>query len=164
MDFGATKWSLSKLSVCWSCVFSYRINCLCGGISALQNLQRTICFLLLAGTIWSLLHLGQVRLRLSIVLITTLIIGFINFLPFQFSTFRTTFARNRIASGIMTNSRISLTTPKIFNLFPSRQSRNWRMTNCGIASGFAFGYDPTGRSVFFSKIDRIPLTLNPAMA
>ncbi len=27
------------------------------------------------------------------------------------------------------------------------------MTNDGIASGFAFGYDPTGRSVFF-KIDR----------
>jgi hypothetical protein len=26
---------------------------------------------------------------------------------------------------------------------------------CGIASGFAFGYDPTGRSVFSIKIDRI---------
>ena len=29
-----------------------------------------------------------------------------------------------------------------------------RMSNDGIASGFASGYDPTGRSVFF-KIDRI---------
>jgi hypothetical protein len=28
------------------------------------------------------------------------------------------------------------------------------MSKGGIASGFAFGYDPTGRSVFF-KIDRI---------
>jgi hypothetical protein len=28
-----------------------------------------------------------------------------------------------------------------------------RMSKGGIASGFAFGYDPTGRSVFF-KIDR----------
>jgi hypothetical protein len=27
---------------------------------------------------------------------------------------------------------------------------------CGIASGFAFGYDPTGRFVFSNKIDRIP--------
>jgi hypothetical protein len=25
------------------------------------------------------------------------------------------------------------------------------MMKCGIASGFAFGYDPTGRSVFFQK-------------
>jgi hypothetical protein len=25
----------------------------------------------------------------------------------------------------------------------------------GIASGFAFGYDPTGRSLFFFKMDRI---------
>jgi hypothetical protein len=25
---------------------------------------------------------------------------------------------------------------------------------CGIASGFAFGYDPTGRSVFSVKYDR----------
>jgi hypothetical protein len=29
------------------------------------------------------------------------------------------------------------------------------MSKGGIASGFAFGYDPTGRSVIF-KIDRIP--------
>jgi hypothetical protein len=29
------------------------------------------------------------------------------------------------------------------------------LTNEGIASGFAFGYDPTGRSVIF-KIERIP--------
>jgi len=28
------------------------------------------------------------------------------------------------------------------------------LKNGGIASGFVFGYDPTGRSVFF-KIDRI---------
>jgi len=27
---------------------------------------------------------------------------------------------------------------------------------CGIASGFAFGYDPTGRSVLSIKTDRIP--------
>ena len=32
---------------------------------------------------------------------------------------------------------------------------NRRMSKYGIASGFAFGYDPTGRSVFFYKIDRI---------
>jgi hypothetical protein len=31
---------------------------------------------------------------------------------------------------------------------------------CGIASGFAFGYDPTGRSVFFILIDSIPLIEN----
>jgi hypothetical protein len=30
----------------------------------------------------------------------------------------------------------------------------YRMSKDGIASGFAFGYDPTGRSVFH-KIDRI---------
>jgi hypothetical protein len=31
------------------------------------------------------------------------------------------------------------------------------MKKCGIASGFAFGYDPTGRSVFFkNNNDRIP--------
>ena len=83
MDFGAIIWSLSILSVCWPWVLSYRINGLRGGTSALQNLQRTICFLLLAGTSWSLLHLGHVRLRLSIVLITTLNIGFINFPPFH---------------------------------------------------------------------------------
>jgi hypothetical protein len=28
------------------------------------------------------------------------------------------------------------------------------MSKDGIASGFAFGYDPTGRSLFFLKIDR----------
>jgi len=27
------------------------------------------------------------------------------------------------------------------------------MTNCGIASGFAFGYDPTRRSVYYIAID-----------
>jgi hypothetical protein len=32
-------------------------------------------------------------------------------------------------------------------------SKKFRMMKYGIASGFAFGYDPTGRSVFF-KIDR----------
>jgi len=30
------------------------------------------------------------------------------------------------------------------------------MSKGGIASGFAFGYDPTGRSVILYKIDRIP--------
>jgi len=31
------------------------------------------------------------------------------------------------------------------------------MMKCRIASGFAFGYDPTGRSVFFkNNNDRIP--------
>jgi hypothetical protein len=30
-----------------------------------------------------------------------------------------------------------------------------RMSKDGIASGFAFGYDPTGRSLFFLKMDRI---------
>jgi hypothetical protein len=30
---------------------------------------------------------------------------------------------------------------------------------CGIASGFAFGYDLTDRSVFSAKIDRIPLII-----
>ena len=29
-----------------------------------------------------------------------------------------------------------------------------RLKICGIASGFAFGYDPTGRSVFSFKINR----------
>jgi hypothetical protein len=28
------------------------------------------------------------------------------------------------------------------------------MSKDGIASGFAFGYDPTGRSLFFIKMDR----------
>ncbi len=40
----------------------------------------------------------------------------------------------------------------------------WLLTNEGIASGFAFGYDPTGRSVFSIKIDRIAKIFNPAMA
>jgi hypothetical protein len=31
---------------------------------------------------------------------------------------------------------------------------NRKMSKCGIASGFAFGYAPTGRSVFIYKIDR----------
>lgn len=34
-----------------------------GGISAPQNLHRTRSRFLLAGTTWSLLHAGQVRLR-----------------------------------------------------------------------------------------------------
>jgi hypothetical protein len=33
------------------------------------------------------------------------------------------------------------------------------MTNCGIASGFAFGYDPTGRSVYYITIDRLTFIL-----
>ncbi len=33
------------------------------------------------------------------------------------------------------------------------------MTNCGIASGFAFGYDPTGRSVYYISIDRLTFIL-----
>jgi hypothetical protein len=32
---------------------------------------------------------------------------------------------------------------------------------CGIASGFAFGYDPTGRFVFSIKIDRSTPSLDP---
>jgi hypothetical protein len=37
-------------------------------------------------------------------------------------------------------------------------NKKYRMMKCGIASGFAFGYDPTGRSDYFRliKIDRIP--------
>jgi hypothetical protein len=33
------------------------------------------------------------------------------------------------------------------------------MTNEGIASGFAFGYDPTGRSVYYITIDRLTFIL-----
>jgi len=29
------------------------------------------------------------------------------------------------------------------------------MTNCGIASGFAFGYDPTRRSVYHITFDHL---------
>jgi hypothetical protein len=36
-----------------------------------------------------------------------------------------------------------------------------RLKICGIASGFAFGYDPTGRSVFSIKIDRSTQSLDP---
>jgi hypothetical protein len=37
-------------------------------------------------------------------------------------------------------------------------NKKYRMMKCGIASGFAFGYDPTGRSDYFRLIyiDRIP--------
>ncbi|NQT10015.1 MAG: hypothetical protein HQ573_02460 [Desulfobacteraceae bacterium] len=42
-----------------------------GGISAPQNLQHTLSHLLLAGTLWSPLHLGHERLRPKIVPITT---------------------------------------------------------------------------------------------
>jgi hypothetical protein len=35
------------------------------------------------------------------------------------------------------------------------------MKICGIASGFAFGYDPTGRSVFTIEIDRSTQSLDP---
>ena len=36
-------------------------------------------------------------------------------------------------------------------------NKKFRMMKCGIASGFASGYDPTGRSVFFkNNNDRIP--------
>jgi hypothetical protein len=38
---------------------------------------------------------------------------------------------------------------------PELTNDEWRMTNDGIASGFAFGYDPTGRSVFSINIDSI---------
>jgi len=38
------------------------------------------------------------------------------------------------------------------------------MTNCGIASGFAFGYDPTGRSVYYITIDRLTFTLFKKLA
>ena len=38
-------------------------NLLCGGMSAPQNLQRALSRLLIAGTTWSLLHLGHLRLR-----------------------------------------------------------------------------------------------------
>jgi hypothetical protein len=38
------------------------------------------------------------------------------------------------------------------------------MKICCIASGFAFGYDPTGRSVFSIQINGIPKIFNPAMA
>ena len=46
------------------------ITYLRGGISAPQNLQRTLFSLLLLGATWSLLHLGHVRLRRKIVLNT----------------------------------------------------------------------------------------------
>jgi hypothetical protein len=32
---------------------------------------------------------------------------------------------------------------------PELTIEDLRLKICGIASGFAFGYDPTGRSVFF---------------
>ena len=50
--------------------FQVKINYLRGGTSAPQNLQGTVCLLLLAGTTWSRIHLGHVRLRCKIVLIT----------------------------------------------------------------------------------------------
>jgi hypothetical protein len=34
-------------------------------------------------------------------------------------------------------------------LYETSGNDECRLTNDGIASGFAFGYDPTGRSVFF---------------
>jgi hypothetical protein len=34
-------------------------------------------------------------------------------------------------------------------------SSGGQVSKDGIASGFAFGYDPTGRSLFFFKMDRI---------
>jgi hypothetical protein len=33
------------------------------------------------------------------------------------------------------------------------------MTNCGIASGFAPGYDPTGRSVYYIKNNHIKISI-----
>jgi len=36
------------------------------------------------------------------------------------------------------------------------------MSKDGIASGFAVGYDPTGRSLFFKKKDKIPSFDPPA--
>ena len=38
---------------------------------------------------------------------------------------------------------------------PEMTNVECRMSNCGIASGFAFGYDPTGRSVYYITIDRL---------
>ena len=54
-----------------------------GGTSAPQNLQRTVSILLLAGTTWSLLHMGHVRLRRNIER-KTANNGFIDLAPFLF--------------------------------------------------------------------------------
>ena len=56
------------------------VNYFAGGISAPQNLHWTVSLFLLGSTIWSRLHLGQVRLRFRIVLIMVWKMTLIRFL------------------------------------------------------------------------------------
>ena len=65
-------------SASWSLINPHFQFILRGGMSAPQNLQGTNRYFLLWGTTWSLMHLGHVRLRLKIVLTTTLNNGFID--------------------------------------------------------------------------------------
>jgi len=84
--------------------FQVKINYLRGGTSAPQNLQGTVCPLLLAGTTWSRIHLGHVRLRCKIVLITAKK-GFIS-LPLSFGLWNNPLTR-AVFSGSPSTKRSS---------------------------------------------------------